>query len=220
MKRIILVLLVLSVALLSAVSASAGSATVLPYPAGTEAETQFSCYLANIPDPSTIPDQGYFMASLYAPDQYAPADIEGLRSGSTVQVDGQIFTVSSVVPYDDGSVEIYPKEEFDGYIVFQPYGEVCIAIVNDYAAATYVTEYMFRMPLPDDFRFCWQDVEENIQAYDQYKFTTLVTGSSAPSLTREYTVVYFLGGQLARLIFSDTPVQIPEEAIRLTALSQ
>ena len=219
MKRLVCFILILSVALLSVVCVSAVSATVKPFPSGTEAETMYTPYLADIPDLSTIQTGGYFTASLYNPDSYPLADIDGLQPGSTVQVDGQVFTVSSVIHHDDGSVEIYPKEDFDGYIVFQPDGEVYNAIVNDCAAATYVTDYRFMMPLPDAFRFYWLDPEDNVQTYDANGFTTLVTDSSAPSFTRGYSVVYFRNGQLSKVIFSDSPIQNPAEAVRLTALA-
>ena len=218
MKRAVTFLLILAAALLSAVSVSAEGATVKPFPGGTEAETSFGVYLAEIPDPAATLKDGYFTASLYNPDCYPLADIDGLKAGDTVQVDGQVFTVSSVVPHEEGIVEIYTKEDFDGYIIFQPHGEVYVAIVNDFAAATYVTDYRFTIPLPASFRFYWKDIEEEFKVLDADGFIALVQGSSAPSFTRGYTVIDFSDGHIAKLIFSDMPIQIPDEAVRQAAI--
>jgi len=220
MKKLLAFLLFLGMAfaLLSAAGALAEGAAVKPFPGGTEAETSFGVYLAEIQDPSATLKDGYFTASLYNPDCYPLADIDGLKAGDTVQVDGQVFTVSSVVPHEEGIVEIYTKEDFDGYIIFQPHGEVYVAIVNDFAAATYVTDYKFTTPLPAGFHFYWRDIEEEFQALDADGFIAMVKGSSAPSFTRGYTVIDFSNGQIAKLIFSDMPVQIPEEIVRQAAI--
>ena len=219
MKRFACLLLVLSVALLSAAGVTAENATVMPFPADTEVETQYSSYLADITDQSGILNRGSFTASLYSTDYYAAGDIDGLKPGSTVQVKGKVFTVSSIVPHDGGTVEICPKEDFDGYIVFVPFGEVYTALVNDRLAATYVADYTFMMPLPDAFRFYWIDSSEEVRAYDQYAFPTVVTGDSAPVMVKSYTVVKFSNGQLSKLIYSDLPIQDPTETVRLTALA-
>ncbi len=220
MKRFLLVSLLLGSILLACCWACAEGANVVPIsnPANQEVNTSYGTYLADIPDPSTILNGGYFKASLYSQDMYRPEDIEQLKPGDTVQIDGKVYTAASVIQHEGGVVEIYPKEsESYDSVVFRPEGEVYLGIVNDHAACTYVGDYTFMMPLPDSFRFYWMGVENYIETYDADGFVQLLSGNSAPDLTREYAVISFSDNMLSKALVADYPVDNPDELVRLSA---
>ena len=221
MKRILSFVLILAVFLLSAGSVSAQGDTVTPIFANTEADTSYGVYLADIPDTSAILSSGTFTASLYAQDMYRLEDIHGLKPGSTIRIDGRVFTVSSVETQADGSIRIVPEESFDGTLLFLENGEVYTALVNGYAAASYVTDYTFMMPLPDAFRFCWVEASGTVQFYNQDAFSNMVTKVSAPALTRSRVVVSFRNGNVQRIIYTENLVRDPvENAVRPVALAE
>ena len=63
-------------------------------------------FCLQIEDRDRIIPEGYFTAALYLEDRYDPAQIENMKAGDRVLVNGEWFTVSEVVIHED--------EVFDG----------------------------------------------------------------------------------------------------------
>ena len=129
-------------------------------------------FCLQIEDRDRIIPEGYFTAALYLEDRYDPAQIESMKAGDRVQVNGEWFTVSEVViheeeVYDEADeadadetvlkhriniYEIDPEEEFWGYITFEPAAEeFYIAVENDWNPITLVKKVKIMLPLPDAF---------------------------------------------------------------------
>ena len=132
-------------------------------------------FCLQIEDRDRIIPEGYFTAALYLEDRYDPEQIESMKAGDRVLVNGEWFTVSEVVIHEDevfdgadenGSTEtdetspkrririyeIYTEEEFWGYITFEPAAEeFYIAVENDWNPITLVKKVKIMLPLPDAF---------------------------------------------------------------------
>ena len=219
MKRLFVLFLVCSMILLSAGSVSAEESVVMPLPADTEVNTSWGVYLADFSDASSFPRSGSVKVSLYAQEMYSLADIDGLRSGSAVQIAGNVYHVSKVTPRQDGSVVIDGGEDSIP-VVFKPQGEVYLASRNDCAVSTFVGTYTLTMPLPDAFTFFWMHSSKSIDSYTGDGFANLLSGGSLPALSRSFTVLSFSGGQPARLVFADFTVDNPEDAVHTASASK
>ena len=152
MKKLFCILLAIMMTLCAAAAAQAEGGTLTPLPVGA-INTQNGNYLAEIDNLSTAVEDGYINTKLYQPDYYAADALQALQAGDKVAVDGQVFTVSETHEHDEGEIEIYTQEEFDGYIVFKPHGDVYSVLVNDETRASYAGDYTIMMPLPNDFCF-------------------------------------------------------------------
>ena len=132
-------------------------------------------FCLQIEDRDRIIPEGYFTAALYLEDRYDPAQIESMKAGDRVLVNGEWFTVSEVVIHEDevfdgadenGSTEtdetslkrriciyeIYTEEEFWGYITFEPRTEGFYnAVENDWNPITLVKKVKIMLPLADAF---------------------------------------------------------------------
>ena len=123
-----------------------------------------------IEDTDKIVSDGYFTAVLYMEDRYDPAQIESLKAGDRVQVNGALYTVYKVERmesegYDKGefrrlvTYDILPEEEITSYLAFDNTRDGnYIAVYDDWSPVTYVTRMKIMLPLPD--AFVWYDGPE------------------------------------------------------------
>ena len=132
-------------------------------------------FCLQIEDTDRIIRDGYFTAALYLEDRYDPSQIESMKAGDRVRVNGEWFTISEIVTHeiplyyeeDDGDAdaseeadslntvicyEIYPEEVFWGYIVFEPSLEgFYYATENDWRPVTLLKKMKITLPLADTF---------------------------------------------------------------------
>lgn len=123
-----------------------------------------------IEDTDKIISDGYFTAVLYMEDRYDPAQIESLKAGDRVQVNGAWYTVYKVERmerkgYDKGelrlvvSYEVLPEEEIASYLAFENTRDGnYIAVYDDWSPVTFITRMKIMLPLPD--AFVWYDGPE------------------------------------------------------------
>ncbi len=179
---------------------------------GQEVDTETGTYWVHITDTDCITSGGYFTASLYLQDRYAIEEVEALKEGDTVTVAGQPFTVSSLVVHEDGTLEIYPREEFYGYIVFKKEADCYTALVNDWVPASPVADYKIMLPLPDDFTFVWVSGAEDAVVYNWESFIQLISDpETAPVLNQYNTTFGFNSGLPMMIVHADYPEGPVEE---------
>ena len=89
---------------------------------GIKPDTQNGSYWVRVMNEHKINNGGYFTADLYIPDVYSLQDINSLREGDRIRMDGKEWTVAALMPEENGLRELRVKEEFDGYFAFRPRG--------------------------------------------------------------------------------------------------
>ena len=161
MKRCRLMISALLVLLLLLLAACAYAADVCPLeidPAKTDLDNGRFCLA--VTDEDRIEDGGYFTALLYLEDRYDAGQIKALAPGDTVQMNGAVFTVKEIViheadhPGEEDTYEVYPEEEYYGYLVFFPNADGTFsALIDDWVPVTPVGEIRVMLPLPDRFTY-------------------------------------------------------------------
>ena len=142
---------------------------------GIEVDTNGGAYWAAITDTDRVTDGGFFTARLYYQSLYPAAQVEALKENAKIVVNGWEFTVEKLVHHDEKTVEIYPKEEFDGYIVFQKASDYFYtALVNDWVPCTHIADRKIMLPLANDFTFTWLSGDGEATVYDAYSFIKLL----------------------------------------------
>ena len=175
---------------------------------GQEVNTENGIYWAAITDTDRIESGGFFTARLYLQDVYPADDINGLAAGMKVRVNGQEFTVKSVVPHDEETVEIYTEEAFDGYIAFKKASDYFYtALVNDWVPCTHVADRKIMLPLANDFSFLWIDADESATVYDADSFIGVL---DEMELSQYNTMLQYSGGLVMMVIHTSYPFG-PEE---------
>lgn len=156
-SRLFPALLVLLCVLLAAACASAAEILPMDFPAPDLNNGEY-CIL--ISDEDQIEDSGYFTAELFLEDRYDGDRIRALAKGDTVWMNGCRWTVDEIVLHrTDGdesqmTYEVYPAEEYYGYLVFEPNGDGTFhALIDDWVPVTRVGEVRVTLPLPDRFAF-------------------------------------------------------------------
>ena len=104
---------------------------------------------------------GSFIATLYQEDRYDTAQVEALVPGDIVWMNDLPWTVKTVQIHTTDSqepavsaYEIFPEEEFEGYLVFEPCADgTCRAVINDWYTVTMLGSVKVALPLPDRFRY-------------------------------------------------------------------
>ena len=191
-------------------TATASSGGVLkPMAVSGGIDTQSGQYWVRITDMNRVESGGYFTAKLYTEDHYPAKSIKALKAGSKVQVNGKVYTVSKVVLHEEDTYEIYVREDFDGYIVFQPEDEnTYYGVVNDRTCCTYAGDLKISLPLANDFRFVWLAEEESDQqVYDGEGFAGLLMrhGSENDFLIQYNTIIMFQDGMAMLIVHRDYP---------------
>jgi len=173
---------------------------------GQAIDTAQGCYWARLSELDRIMDGGYFTLSLYTEDVYPAEKIEALRPGNAVRVFERTFTVDALKAYEDGSLELIPREKFDGYIAFLKEDDGYTALVNDRAAVTFLANFRVMLPLSNDFTFSWVTGAEESAVYDADAFIDLAGNpETSPVFSQYNTMVQFRDGMLTMLLHADYP---------------
>ena len=161
MKCCRLMIFALLALLLLLLTAFAYAADVCPLeidPAKTDLNNGSFCL--EIADADRIEEGGYFTARLYLEDRYDAGQVKALAPGDTVRMNGAVFTVQEIVvheadyPGEEDEYEIYPVEEYYGYLVFFPNEDGTFsALIDDWIPVTPVGEIRVMLPLPDRFTY-------------------------------------------------------------------
>ncbi len=161
MKRCCLMAFALLALLFLLPAAGSYAADVCPLeisPAKTDLTN--GAFRLEIRDENRIEDGGYFTAGLFLEDCYDAVQIKALAPGSTVQMNGTVFTVQEIViheadnPDEENTYEVYPVEEYFGYLVFIPNEDGTFsALIDDWVPVTPVGEIRVSLPLPDRFTY-------------------------------------------------------------------
>ena len=190
MKRFVATILILAMALLSAGACAAEGNAVVPYPVDTEVNTIWGVYYAEAADVSTFANGGYIDVTLYEQDVYMRDDIEGLKPGSRVMIEGTEYKAASVTPKGNGTIEIVPEGSRLTY-TFLPFNENYIAADSSgQGVATRIGNYRITTPLKETFKFCYIDSDDSIKAYDADAFAEIMAGNVG-SFERTHTVIAF-----------------------------
>lgn len=170
---------------------------------GIEVDTDGGVYWAAITDTDRVTDGGFFTARLYFQDLYPAAQVEALKENARIVVNGWEFTVKKLVHHDEKTLEIYPKEEFDGYIVFQKASDYFYtALVNDWVPCTHIADRKIMLPLANDFTFTWLSGDGEATVYDAYSFIKLL---GEEQLNQYNTMLQFSGGLVMMMIHTSYP---------------
>ena len=166
----LLTCLVLALAAGTAAAEAAGQEIVPMEIAQDGQEPENGTFRLTIEDTDQITKGGYFTAVLYLEDRYDPEQIENMKAGDRVQVNGEWYTVNKVERmeregYDRGekrllvSYEVLPEEEIPSYLAFENTREGdYIAVFDDWSPVSFVTRMKIMLPLPDEF--AWYDGAE------------------------------------------------------------
>ncbi len=151
-----------------------GSREIAPVPFTDElADLQNGSFCLEVEDMDRIDNSGYFTAVLYLEDLYEAEQIEGMKKGDKIWVNGTWFTVGEIVLHEeevywDGDNAEPPKESEPAvqityeimlpedavyeYIVFQKAGNgYYYAVVDDWNPVSLITRIKVMLPLPDKF---------------------------------------------------------------------
>jgi len=104
---------------------------------------------------------GSFIATLYAEDKYDAEQVKALSAGDTVWMYDLPWTVKQVQTHffeyplpGYTTYEIFPEEEFEGYLVFQSDSDGTFhAVINDWYVLTLLGSVKISLPLPDKFEY-------------------------------------------------------------------
>ena len=175
--------------------------------AGTEADLQNGTYWARITDTEHITDGGFFTVELYESDRYAAGDVENLKPGDRVKLNGQIYTVRTFQPWmsREGVYQLTPEEAFDGWMGFEKgEGDFYYGTVGDWHVSSFVTDTTVFMPLANDFVFVYAVSENDVTRFDADRFVSLLSGKEAwlreEELTEDCTAVRFTDGLLTAIV--------------------
>ena len=151
-----------------------GSREIAPVPFTDElADLQNGSFCLEVEDMDRIDNSGYFTAVLYLEDLYEAEQIEGMKKGDKIWVNGTWFTVGEIVLHEE---EVYwdgdnaeppkegepavqityeimlPEDAVYEYIVFQKAGNGYYhAVVDDWNPVSLITRIKVMLPLPDQF---------------------------------------------------------------------
>ena len=182
---------------------SASGTVLVPDQVEETADTQNGVYHAGIMDLDRIESGGYFTVRLYREVTYPADRVEALKAGDRVQVNGTVYTVDSMVRHEGGVLELIPREEIYGYIVFTGKNGRYAVIVDDETLWELLTDVKIWMPLANNFSFAWLEVDETATVYDADGFVDLVNRDGLGELTPGHTTVQFEGGLLMTVLYTD-----------------
>lgn len=177
------------------------------------ADTENGNFWVHIMNEQKIDEGGYFTADLYEADTYSLQDVNSLQEGDQIQMIGKVWTVSALLPEENGYRELRVKEEFDGYFAFQPVTDTAYTlVVNDWVASTWVGQKKIMLPLPDAFAYLKLESSGEKTVYDAESFIGLLLNGEAKGWTRYNTLISFSDGLAAYVIHADYPEGPSEDA--------
>ena len=168
-----------------------------------EVDTNGGVYWAAITDTDRVTDGGFFTARLYYQSLYPAAAVEALSENAKIVVNGWEFTVEKLVHHDEKTVEIYPKEAFDGYIVLNKASDYFYtALVNDWVPCTHIADQKIMLPLANDFTFLWLSGDEEATVYDADAFIKLLDEAE---LNQYNTQLQYSSGLVMMIVHTSYP---------------
>ena len=172
-------------------------------------------FCLTIPDPEHVDAGGYFAAQLFLEDRYDAAQVKALRPGDTAFMNGRAWTVREIVvheserPGDEAVYEVYPEEDYGGYLVFQPSGDgTFLAVIDDWVPVSPAGEVKVMLPLPDRFAYVTISAGEESEPAGMDAFLNALRNFG--DFNAYNTVCTFEEGQLVYVLHSSYP-QGPEE---------
>ena len=177
--------------------------TVLMPESPAPADTENGVYQAEVTELDRIMEGGFFTVRLYAAEIYPADQVEALRAGDRVQVNGNVYTVKSMIPHDEGTLELIPEEEIFGYIVFNSRNGSYTVMVDDETVRTHLTDVKIWMPLANNFSFASIEGSGDAVVYDADAFVSLVNREEIGELTPAHTTVQFEGGLLMTILYTE-----------------
>ena len=178
--------------------------------AGTEVNLDNATYWAKITDTDRIRDGGFFTVELYESDLYAAAEVEALKPGDRVKLDGVIYTVQSIQNWldNDDVLWMQPEEGFNGWLGFEKAGDdYYYGTIGNWHVSSFLTDTQIWMPLPNAFVFALVEAEDDILLYDADKFVQILFDDDPlfkeEELTQDCTAVQFTDGRLTAIVHQD-----------------
>ena len=157
----------------------------------------------------------YIIAGLYLTDMYEAEQIKALAEGDTFYMNDLPWTVKSVMTHvetystEEFTVyEIYPVEEFDGYMVFVPFskeGDDFVACINDCVNVTSAGFAKISLDLPEKFQYVTGGEEQDPLGADAF-IAALENGG----FTAYNSYGTFEDGKLVSITHSDYPEGLDE----------
>lgn len=175
--------------------------------AGQEVDLQNGTFWTRLTDLKGIDAGGYFTAELYKEDLYPAAEVESLRPGDKVVIEGETYTVKTFGHFLDrqDEWEVVPEEAFSGYLGFlKTDGGYYHALIGDRAACHFATDILVMLPLPNDFVFAWADGED-VQLRNADDFLRLLREEvlEEKDLTPDCTALQFKDGLVMVIAHSE-----------------
>lgn len=189
-------------------SAAAQGQLLVPMEPG-ELSTANADYCVRITEAAHINAGGYFAMELYEQDQYPRDAVQALSAGDTIVVNGDPVEIAALIEYEEGTLEIRPAGEFDGYIVLIPSEENYCALVNDRIPCTYVDTVRIWLPLPDAFVYLSVEADDQLQ-YSADEFIRMLEADSGTEMNPYNTIASFRDGLLVQVMHTSYPFG-PEE---------
>ena len=201
--------------LISVLSGSAFAADIVPLNPDPETDLNNGTFCIGLRDLDKIEEEGFFTADLYVEERYDAEQIKALAPGDTVRMNGSVWTVEKMVIHEDQeggpeARELYPVEEFWGYIAFWPQEDgTYLGVMNDWCPVIPVGEAKITLPLPDRFAFYTYSAGEKTPPEDfQAMLDYLETFGN--DFTPYNTTGVFEEGALTEIVHSSYP-EGPEE---------
>ncbi len=197
-----------------AVSGAAFAADIRPIPVDHDrVDLENGTFNLTVRMADRIEKNSFFVAALYLEDRYDGNQIRSLAPGDTVTADDRIWTVKEVVvhssdetPEDPAAYEIYPEEELDGYLAFQPCADgAYAAVINDWIPVTPAGSTVVRLPLPDTFEYIRISAGEEEAPVNADEFIRDLGTFSPDAFVAYNTTCEFRDGQLVKVISSSYP---------------
>ena len=200
--------------------ACASAAEIRPIPVDHDAvDLSNGNFCLTVRSTGQIENSGFFFAVLYQEDHYDAEQITSLAARDTVYMNDLPWTVREVVihsdpenPEDIPAYEIYPEEDFGGYLVFQPCQDgTFVAVIDDCTTVTLLGTVRVSLPLPDRFEYVRIAAGEDQDPLGADALIEELKVENAPDIFNAWnTTCVFEDGQLVRVTHSDYPQGLDE----------
>lgn len=202
MKKLTTMLLSLCLMLLT-ICASAMTLTPEAAPSSVSTKGTLQYYMS-IVDDKQIESSGFLTIGLYAPEVFLIANVQKLKAGDTIRLNGQNVSIRKLNQTTEDWIEIVPEDGNYGYIYLVPSGNnpYCIAVVDDWVPCAMVSEMKVWMPLPDKFVYIAGPDEEH---YTAGQFIRELQNGAGEYINQYNTVVTLENGAPVTITHTDYP---------------
>ncbi len=218
MKRICIILALMLIFVLPIIASAEGpvvkspEADVVPLSVDPEKmDLNNGSFNIGLRDFDKIKEEGFLTVDLYVEEHYSREQITSLAPGNTFRMNGKVWTVGEIIIHEGeegeaDSYEIYPVEEYWGYIAFWPQQDgTFLGVMDDWSPVIHVGEKKIMLPLPDRFAFYTYSAGERDQPMD---FTGMVVylETYGNDIVPYNTVGVFEDGVLVEISHSSYPM--------------